>query len=251
MRIMATRIQAVVTRAGAGRGSRLGSPPQIEKGDGRLSSTGGVCGDFQKALRPECPGKLERSKKTQAATAPGSAFNPTAHCCLGLLLHYPIRTWCRWWDSNPHDFLRSQDFKSCASAISPHRQCGQSTSCFARPASSSGLTREGNVRGRWSVSSAPHASTRDSYRKSVVGRKRRLGRERLKRRAPQRRASVVRESQLALAGHRSAQAGRLRSLGVMIFSVRGFAACGRGMKLSVSAGALLEMKSINRTNPNL
>ena len=29
--------------------------------------------------------------------------------------------WCRWWDSNPHDFLRSQDFKSCASAISPHR----------------------------------------------------------------------------------------------------------------------------------
>ena len=30
--------------------------------------------------------------------------------------------WCRWWDSNPHDCLRSQDFKSCASAISPHRQ---------------------------------------------------------------------------------------------------------------------------------
>ena len=30
--------------------------------------------------------------------------------------------WCRWWDLNPHDFLRSQDFKSCASAISPHRQ---------------------------------------------------------------------------------------------------------------------------------
>src|SRR5258708_5557299 len=31
--------------------------------------------------------------------------------------------WCRWWDSNPHDVLRSQDFKSCASAISPHRLC--------------------------------------------------------------------------------------------------------------------------------
>ena len=31
------------------------------------------------------------------------------------------RIWCRWWDSNPHDFLWSQDFKSCASAISPHR----------------------------------------------------------------------------------------------------------------------------------
>src|SRR5262245_31630032 len=30
--------------------------------------------------------------------------------------------WCRWRDSNPHDVLRSQDFKSCASAISPHRQ---------------------------------------------------------------------------------------------------------------------------------
>src|SRR5437879_3236491 len=29
--------------------------------------------------------------------------------------------WCRWRDLNPHDFLRSQDFKSCASAISPHR----------------------------------------------------------------------------------------------------------------------------------
>ncbi len=32
--------------------------------------------------------------------------------------------WCRWSDSNRHDFLRSQDFKSCASAISPHRQHG-------------------------------------------------------------------------------------------------------------------------------
>ena len=30
--------------------------------------------------------------------------------------------WCRWWDSNPHAFLWAQDFKSCASAISPHRQ---------------------------------------------------------------------------------------------------------------------------------
>ncbi len=29
--------------------------------------------------------------------------------------------WCRWWDLNPHGFLRPQDFKSCASAISPHR----------------------------------------------------------------------------------------------------------------------------------
>jgi hypothetical protein len=32
------------------------------------------------------------------------------------------REWCRWSDSNRHDFLGSQDFKSCASAISPHRQ---------------------------------------------------------------------------------------------------------------------------------
>jgi hypothetical protein len=30
--------------------------------------------------------------------------------------------WCRWRDSNPHDFLQSRDFKSRASAISPHRQ---------------------------------------------------------------------------------------------------------------------------------
>ena len=30
--------------------------------------------------------------------------------------------WCRWWDLNPHGCLRPQDFKSCASAISPHRQ---------------------------------------------------------------------------------------------------------------------------------
>src|SRR5262245_51875931 len=29
--------------------------------------------------------------------------------------------WCRWRDLNPHDFLRSRDFKSRASAISPHR----------------------------------------------------------------------------------------------------------------------------------
>src|SRR6185369_5458575 len=32
------------------------------------------------------------------------------------------RDWCRWWDLNPHGLLRPQDFKSCASAISPHRQ---------------------------------------------------------------------------------------------------------------------------------
>src|SRR5438477_886807 len=32
------------------------------------------------------------------------------------------KCWCRWRDLNPHDFLWSQDFKSCASAISPHRQ---------------------------------------------------------------------------------------------------------------------------------
>ena len=37
-------------------------------------------------------------------------------------LEKPLTVWCRWWDLNPHDFLRSQDFKSCASAISPHRQ---------------------------------------------------------------------------------------------------------------------------------
>jgi hypothetical protein len=29
--------------------------------------------------------------------------------------------WCRWRDSNPHDVLPSRDFKSRASAISPHR----------------------------------------------------------------------------------------------------------------------------------
>src|SRR5213594_2539798 len=34
--------------------------------------------------------------------------------------HYYATTWCRWWDSNPHGFLQPQDFKSCASAISPH-----------------------------------------------------------------------------------------------------------------------------------
>ena len=39
------------------------------------------------------------------------------------LLTMTYEDWCRWWDSNPHDFLRSQDFKSCVSAISPHRQC--------------------------------------------------------------------------------------------------------------------------------
>ena len=29
--------------------------------------------------------------------------------------------WCRWSGSNRHGLLRPQDFKSCASAISPHR----------------------------------------------------------------------------------------------------------------------------------
>ena len=52
----------------------------------------------------------------------------------GCAVHFPERCiletagiaqkfngWCRWWDLNPHGFLRPQDFKSCASAISPHR----------------------------------------------------------------------------------------------------------------------------------
>ena len=34
--------------------------------------------------------------------------------------------WCRWWDSNPHGFLRPQDFKSCVSSISPHRPAARS-----------------------------------------------------------------------------------------------------------------------------
>lgn len=38
------------------------------------------------------------------------------------ILAAPKSNWCRWSDSNRHDFLRSQDFKSCASAISPHRR---------------------------------------------------------------------------------------------------------------------------------
>ncbi len=32
-----------------------------------------------------------------------------------------LSSWCRWSDSNRHNFLGFQDFKSCASAISPHR----------------------------------------------------------------------------------------------------------------------------------
>ena len=40
------------------------------------------------------------------------------YCNMLILKHLK---WCRWSDSNRHDFLRSQDFKSCASAISPHR----------------------------------------------------------------------------------------------------------------------------------
>ena len=39
-----------------------------------------------------------------------------------------LSNWCRWWDSNPHDFLGSQDFKSCASAISPHRRSPRGSS---------------------------------------------------------------------------------------------------------------------------
>ena len=32
-----------------------------------------------------------------------------------------VVAWCRWSGSNRHVLLRTQDFKSCASAISPHR----------------------------------------------------------------------------------------------------------------------------------
>ena len=32
---------------------------------------------------------------------------------------------CRWSDSNRHAFLRAQDFKSCVSAISPHRRASR------------------------------------------------------------------------------------------------------------------------------
>ena len=44
------------------------------------------------------------------------------------------KRWCRWWDLNPHALLRAQDFKSCASAIPPHRlalrvQTGQPYPC--------------------------------------------------------------------------------------------------------------------------
>src|SRR5712691_6915644 len=41
--------------------------------------------------------------------------------------------WCRWWDSNPHGFLRPQDFKSCAFAISPHRQFPRAWANVASP----------------------------------------------------------------------------------------------------------------------
>ena len=60
--------------------------------------------------------------------------------------------WCRWSDSNRHDFLRSQDFKSCASAISPHRhprnaafQTAVSQVCHLRPLPSAGH----NLTGFW------------------------------------------------------------------------------------------------------
>lgn len=38
--------------------------------------------------------------------------------------HRFFRVLCRGWDSNPHDFLESQDFKSCAYTISPPRPSG-------------------------------------------------------------------------------------------------------------------------------
>ena len=46
----------------------------------------------------------------------------TVECDFSQCLQGFYDSWCRWSDSNRHDFLGSQDFKSCASAISPHRQ---------------------------------------------------------------------------------------------------------------------------------
>ena len=40
----------------------------------------------------------------------------------GLHLTLAEWDWCRWRDLNPHGFLGPRDFKSRASAISPHRQ---------------------------------------------------------------------------------------------------------------------------------
>ncbi len=42
---------------------------------------------------------------------PGDFLSP----CISLLSE------CRWWESNPHDGYPSEDFKSSASAIPPHR----------------------------------------------------------------------------------------------------------------------------------
>ena len=50
------------------------------------------------------------------------SFLAFVHCEICGKNRVPNTRWCRWPDSNRHDFLRSQDFKSCASAISPHRQ---------------------------------------------------------------------------------------------------------------------------------
>ena len=60
----------------------------------------------------------------------GCAFVPVVG------LHPPqtiVRRWCRWSDSNRHDFLRSQDFKSCASAISPHRHSAKGSEISVLP----------------------------------------------------------------------------------------------------------------------
>ena len=41
-------------------------------------------------------------------------------CSIQLSYGY-LKKWYRWWDSNPHEDCSSTDFKSVASAISPHR----------------------------------------------------------------------------------------------------------------------------------
>ncbi len=73
---------------------------------------------YHAGIRQQMKAQISARMKTTGHASRCTASKMTGNCGR---VNFFRRLWCRWWDSNPHDFLWSQDFKSCASAISPHR----------------------------------------------------------------------------------------------------------------------------------
>jgi hypothetical protein len=97
---------------------------------------------------------------------------------------------------NPHDLLRSQDFKSCASAISPHRQPAPIKQLRQTAKFLLGLAPQG-VGGSHSALDRCHSHSRYKYRKVHDGRKQPIRSLRYKLAAWQQTDTVVAEGTIS------------------------------------------------------